>query len=55
MVTMRHSRSTPAHWLKIVEACLSIYLLPTPNLRFNKSHPATGNGALGFIPAWRMR
>ncbi|MGP9437040.1 hypothetical protein ACT3RR_16555 [Ewingella sp. AOP8-B2-18] len=55
MDTLRHSRSTPAHWLKIVQSGLSTHLPLSPSLRLNNPYYAAKNLVSSFTPAWGMR
>ncbi|MDN5679747.1 MAG: hypothetical protein L0G81_03805 [Ewingella sp.] len=55
MDTLRHSRSTPAHWLEIVQSGPSIYQPLSHSLRLNDPNSAAKNLFSSFTPPWRMR
>jgi len=55
MDTMRHSGSTPAHWLEIVQSGLSTHLPLSPSLRLNNPNSAAKDLISSFTPPWGMR
>lgn len=55
MDTMRHSGSTPAHWLEIVQSGPSVYQPLSPSPRPKSPHSAAKNLISSFTPPWGMR
>lgn len=55
MDTLRHIRSTPAHWLKIFQSGPSVYQPLPHSLRLNNPYSAAKNLVSSFAPAWGMR
>gem|GEM_PF-5172165 len=55
MDTMRHSGSTPAHWLEIVQSGPSVYQPLSQSLRLNNPNSAAKNLLSSFTPPRRMR